>query len=341
MAPGREWKSALSNGYPGILRSPLPLMVLGVLIASSCLVVWSPGAGGQAPTIDYSVRMERDEVWIDTRPEQNNSVTNALRIKNTSIHFLSISINAACTNGLAIDPQEIAVEVIPQPEGNYSAQYRIEYTISLTTDTKTNDSADCTITLIVYRVDGVSSPDSSPRSTGFKVHFAPDPQVVIECPQFFTKLAPGMTMGIYCKVRNHGGLTDSYIVVISNAKELESKGWTIEYGSPVVANVQPGDYERFYATLTAPDDKLCCWMELYPVIEMRAESLGWEDSNVTDECSASFWVRGVSYSNWLLVILTEGIILVVLASINRNLKARARWKQTQARFARIRKHKKN
>lgn len=302
-------------------RSLLPMIVFFVVIASACLV-WSPGAEGQSPTIDYGIRMERSEIWIDPRPGYDNTASNILIIKNDSIHSLSFVVQASCHSELIITPIDLDVEVTSQKHEDAENNYYIDYTISTTPDTDINKSIACSISPQVHHVDGISSPDASFRSTGFTVHFLPDPSVGILVPDEYryNKISPGDEFTLPVKVYNFGILPDDIQIEIINAKELEAEGWSINYITPIIWNIagrQPYiredrnvPYTMIHIIFQAPGDQWFDWKDESISVELMATSIGWGSNNITSSDSATIWVKGLSHSNWSVAMVLESVILL-------------------------------
>jgi len=337
MIAGKVLDTAFSNRGSTIHRSLLSVVVGGVVLASACLV-WSPiEAGGQSPTIDFSVHMEMDEIWIDPRPGQKHTATNNLIIKNYSIHTLTIMVEASCGIGLDIEPMEEAVDVNPQG-GGADPPYSVELQVRVTSPWDSSKRIqDCTVYPNIISVDGMFPCDGNYRGTGFQVHFLPDPRVEISIPDTTSQrsVRPGDEFILPVRVYNHGILDDDIQVGITNLRELEAQGWRIERPTQVIWEVhgrtpylladRSAPYHLLYLRLRAPESWLGWKDESYRV-ELTATSKGWGIEDVTSNTSVSIQVKGLSYPSWSALAMLESVVLVAMVMANRRLRRQtAEW----------------
>jgi len=261
---------------------------------------------------DYSIRLDKAEVLIDLSPGSNRSEDIKVIIANDRAGVFNVSIN--CGN-LQVTPAYTTIILTDHVSGP------IRFTVSVPSDYPIQPPWEKVTCSVVQREGGGNG--STSRSSGFVVSLWAEPSLDLDC-NGHAKLPPGKYITIICKVRNTGVLPDSFVVEITNARELEAQGWHIEYQTPLLTNVSADNYKIFRATLTTPDEKLCCFINEYHVIEMRAESVEWGIYRVTDESSYLIWVRGASYSPWAVVMFIEALILVLATTRNLALRATLR-----------------
>jgi len=274
----------------------------------SFLLVWTPPVSGQSPTIDYAIRMEMAEVKLDVRPGQSGTAQNKVIVDNQSIHSLTIQVQSQCGGSISVTPISATVGVV----GGGTT----ELPLSISALPKTAlQQRDCSVSTIVTHVDGISSPDPSPRSTGFKALIWQFAQVSVEANEPFVKIGPGKRIDMVFKIRNTGNYVDDYKIELPNAPKLEDDGFSITLATPVILGVNSDDYANLKISIQTPRGTIIGWADEYYSLEVKAISIIEGERSDAKSASSTFWVRGVFLPGFdpTFAILALGFVAVAMS----------------------------
>lgn len=290
------------------MRSKITTIGILALMVFMTVLVWTPPAEGQSPTIDYAIRMEKAEVTLDVRPGQPGTAQNKVIVDNQSIHSLTIQIQSNCGGSISVSPIAATVGV--------AASQSTELPLAISALPKTTlQQRDCSVNAMVTHVDGVSSPDPAPRVTGFKALVLQFAQVAVEANDPFTKIGPGKRIDMVFKIRNTGNYQDDYKIELPNAKKLEDDGFSITLATPVVQGVNSDDYANLKISIQTPRGTILGWADEYFSIEVKASSIIEGERSDSKSATATFWVRGVFIPGFdpLFTVMALGLVSVALA----------------------------